>query len=107
MFEEIFDIIFVRWVNLFLIIGGIGYAYTIIRKLATIYIGIPILVWLLQAFFFYFIFFLYHYGIIIIPIITAERLFSYWSTFSKLFSLITMYLYLYYIQRSCWRGNSI
>lgn len=102
-----FDITIIRWINLFLVIGGIFYTYTVIRQLKSFWIGIPVLVWLFQSFLFYSIFLLYHYGYTGILIADAGILFPYWSTFSRLLGLITMFSYLYYIKNSCWRGNDL
>lgn len=105
MFEEMFDIVFVRWVNFFLIGVGLIYTHLLVRKLNSFWIGVPMLVWLFQAFFFYLAYLLYHYEIIVMSFPTAVALFSNWSTISRLLGLITMFLYLYYIEKTCWRGN--
>ena len=100
-----FDIIVVRWINFFLIIGAIYYGCMLVKGSKTHYLRIPFLIWLLQTLIFYSVFFLYFYGIFDIQIDTAEKLFSYWATLSKTLGLITIYTYLYYIQHSCWRGK--
>jgi hypothetical protein len=102
MTEELFDIVFVRWLNFILVTVGIIYTHAVVRKLNSFWIGIPALVWLFQAFFFYLAYLLYYYGIIIIQ---SESFFATWTSFSKLLGLITMFLYLYYIEKTCWRGN--
>jgi hypothetical protein len=103
--EELFDIIFVRWLNFCLAIAGIVYAHLVVRKLNSFWIGVPILIWLFQAFFFYFTYLLYYYEIIVISLPAASILFSHWATFSRLLGLLTMFSYLYYIEKTCWRGN--
>ena len=105
MFKELFDIVFLRWVNLLLIVLGIFYAHVLSRKLNSFYIGIPLLIWLIQAFLFYMIYFGYYYNFLLFQVGFAEVFFSYWSTISKTLGLVTLFIYLYYIQQSCWRGN--
>ena len=100
-----FDIVFVRLINTFLILGLIIWIRTLSKRTKNSLLSVPLLTWLFQAFFFYIVYFAYHYGVIIIPLPIAENLFSYWTTFSKLLFLMTLTLYLYYIQNSCWRGN--
>lgn len=105
MFDGEFSILTVRWINFLLILGGIVFAHILSRRMRSFYFGIPILVWLFQSFLFYSSFLLYSYGMIIFPDAVAEHFFSYWATLSKFLGLITMYIYLYYIYRSGWRGN--
>jgi hypothetical protein len=102
---EMFDIVVVRWANLFMGIILIIYSHTVARKMKSFYIAVPLIIWLVQVVLFYFIFLLYHYEFITMSIVLAERFFSYWGTFSTTLGLITFFLYLFYIQRSCWRGN--
>ena len=105
--EELFDIISIRWLNLFLIIGGIVYAHKVVRKLNSFWIGVPVLTWLFQAFFFYLSYLLYHYKIIVISLPQAIVIFANWATLSRLLGLLTMFTYLYYIEKTCWRGNDL
>jgi hypothetical protein len=105
--EELFDITLARWLNLFLSAGLVVYAHLVARTMKSFYIGVPLIVWAFQNLIFYSLFLLWHYDVILMPLPTAERLFSYWGTFSTLLGLITFFLYLYYIKRSCWRGNGI
>ena len=105
MLRELFDIMFLRWLNFFLILVGIVYAHIMSRKVNSFYIGVPLLIWLFQALLFYFVYFLYYYGVVIIPLSTMKIIHVYWTTASKTLGLLTMLIYLYYIQHSCWRGN--
>ena len=105
MIDELFDIVFIRWLNLILVIAGIFYAHVVVRKFNSFWIGIPVMIWLFQAFFFYLAYLLYYYEFIVISMPTAVVLFSHWATFSRLLGLLTMFSYLYYIEKSCWRGN--
>ena len=105
MFDGVFDIITIRWINFFLIIGAIFLSHMVSRKMNSLYFGIPMLIWLFQALLFYLFFFGYWYDYLYMPIQLAERVFSYWASLSRFLGLITMYIYLYYIYRSGWRGN--
>jgi len=99
------DIVYLRWFNLLLTLFGIIYAHIVARKFERYWIGVPAIVWLFQAAFFYFIYLLYAYGVLLMSLTTASRIFSYWTSFSKLLGLLTMFSYLYYIDKSCRRGN--
>ena len=102
---EILDITLIRWLTIFLIMGAIVYIGIIAKKANSIYLAIPLLVWLFQALIFYSVFFLYFYGVFYIPITTAERLFPYWASISRFMELLMLWLYLYYMQHSYRRGN--
>lgn len=105
MIEDWFDITIIRWLNLLIITILIFYAGILMKQLKSYCLGIPALVWLGQAFIFYSIFLLYNYDVIVLSLSDAATLFSNWATLSRLLGLITMFLYLYYIKHSCWRGN--
>lgn len=100
-----FDIILITWLNFFLVGIGIVYAHAVVRKFKSIYIGVPLLIWLFQALIFYLVYLGYYYGILLIEPTVAEKLYTYWATASRTLGLITMFTYLYYIQNSCWRSN--
>ena len=100
-----FDIMILRWINLFLIIVAIIYAHAISKKTNNFYLVIPILIWLFQALLFYIVYLSYTYEVIVLSENISNILHSYWATSSRFLGLITMFIYLYYIQHSCWRGN--
>ena len=100
-----FDIVLVRWLNTILILVAFIYIHVMSKKTNNFYLGVPLLTWLFQALMFYLVFFLYSYGVFEISISEATHLFSYWSSISKFLGLITLFIYLYYIQHSCKRGN--
>lgn len=102
---EIFDITLLRWVNLLLVGGAISYIYKLSKKAKELYLSVPLLMWLLQVFVFYLAYFLYFYGVIDLTNTQAEVLFSYWASISRFMLLVTLWIYLYYLQNSCRRGN--
>ena len=102
---EIFDITLLRWINTVLILGAISFVFNRAKKSGTGLLAVPLLVWLFQSFIFYLVFFFYFYGVFDLTAIEAEKIFSYWSSISRFMLLITLWLYLYYIQHSCRRGN--
>lgn len=105
MISNLFNITTVSWLNFILTLILIFYAHLVVRQFKSIYIGVPILVWLFQASLFYVVYFGYYYGIILIPHDVAEKLYTFWATLSRTLLLTTFLMYLYYIQHSCWRGN--
>jgi hypothetical protein len=103
--DNIFSIITVSWVNFLLTLSLIFYTHLVVRDFKSIYVGIPVLIWLFQAALFYVVYFGYYYGIVIIPEDIAEKLYTFWATLSRTLLLGTFLMYLYYIQHSCRRGN--
>ncbi len=101
MFDRVFDIVFIQWINFVLLIIGIAYAHLMTRKLSSFYLGVPLLIWLFQATLFFLFHFLNYYGALSI----VPEFFMNWSTMSFTLGLVIMFIYLYYIQNSCWRGN--
>ena len=100
-----FDPIIFTWLNFILVIIGIFYAHTVVRSFNSIFIGIPLLLWLFQALLFYFVYLGYYYEVLLIEPVPAEKIYTYWATFSRTFGLLTTFIYLYYVKHSCWRGN--
>jgi hypothetical protein len=100
-----FDPIFFTWLNFVLVMLAIFYAHAVVRSFNSIYIGIPLIIWLFQALIFYFVYLGYYYNILLIEPSVASKLYTYWATFSRTLGLLTMFIYLYYIKNSCWRGD--
>jgi hypothetical protein len=96
-----FDIVIFQWINFILLAAGIVYTHIVVRKLNSFYIGVPLLLWLFQAFLFFLFYFLNYYTVITI----VPKFFMNWSTMSFTLGLVIMFIYLYYMQHSCWRGN--
>lgn len=107
MLKKVFDIGFIRWINFFLLGVAIIYSHIVVRKFKNFYVGVPLIIWLFQAFLYYFVYFLNYYGIIFIVPEVSNKLFVCWATSSLTLGLITILLYLYYIQKSAWRGNGL
>ena len=98
-------LVYVQWLNFIFVLVGIFYTHLVVRRFSSFYIGVPILVWLSQAIMFYFLFFLDYYNFVALIPEVSEKLFYNWTTMSFTLGLVTMFIYLYYIQNSCWRGN--
>ena len=107
MMKKMFDAGFIRWINFFLISFGIVYSHIVVRKFKNFYIGVPLIIWLFQAFLYYTVYFSNYFGIITIVPEVSNNLFVCWATASLTLGLLTILTYLYYIHKSAWRGNGI
>ena len=106
MFEELVDIVCVRWLNTILIVWCIIWIHLLSKKNKNFLLSIPLLIWLIQSLLFYVTYLAYYYDVIIFNVYLAENVFSYWATMSKTLGLFMLMVYLYYLSNSHWNGNN-